>query len=260
MGLFISLGFGVWLDQLVQGDGVWAAWNYFRTNLIEGKASEFSKDPLWFYLTKSLARGVPPLSIVLFLATLFFWWRKPKSAWTWATLSFFVVHTLISHKEVRFLNFIFILSPFFLCYFLAEFKNQAFFSRYTWFAKLIVAINIILLLVVSFRSPRKPVNFYQFFYKSNISEVALVESNTPFLQAGLVPRFYLPKIPTIRVADRREDLNGFYFVEKRVHWREFAGRSGCELWYSSQPRWLLEKAPEFLTRKTRTWGLFKCSS
>ena len=78
---------------------------YVNFNLIEGKASSFGTEPPWFYvkaLLLSEGRLVLPLVVLGALA-----WKKARPLWlVW--LPFFVVHSILPHKELR---FIYVLLP-----------------------------------------------------------------------------------------------------------------------------------------------------
>ncbi len=97
------------------GYGVWTfpPYHYFRVNLIEGLAARFSVDPFYYYITKKW------IYIVLFLLAVYIL-RPLKNihhlAICLSIISFFMMHTIISHKENRFL--IPLLVPF--CYVLIQ--------------------------------------------------------------------------------------------------------------------------------------------
>ena len=105
----IILGFilialsGVLIDKWFYGEWTFTAWNYFTQNILEDKVSTFGVEPWWWYITNSIERGVPPISILFvvtfFVVSIF----KPKSAYIWAIIPFFFIHCIVGHKELRFL-------------------------------------------------------------------------------------------------------------------------------------------------------------
>lgn len=107
-GFLGAAALGLAADAWGYGSWTLTPWNYLRVNLLEGWVDQFGRFPVTYYLT-SLAIAHPPLSALLLAAVVLFWVRAPFDPITWMTLPFFVVHTLLAHKELRFL---FPLGPF----------------------------------------------------------------------------------------------------------------------------------------------------
>jgi phosphatidylinositol glycan class B len=101
-GMAAPLALGLAVDAWGYGSFQVVPWRYLAVNLLEGKAASFGTSPLPAYLW-FLAGLFPPFGLALLLGLLLFWWRHPRHLLTWATLPFFVVHSLIGHKEIRFL-------------------------------------------------------------------------------------------------------------------------------------------------------------
>jgi GPI mannosyltransferase 3 len=110
----LALALGALLDRW--GYGVWTfpPWTYFRVNAIEGAAALFGTSPPFAYVWMLPANVFMPVVLALVLLSFVAWLRFPRHPVTWATLPFFVVHNLISHKEERFLFPIAILSTAFV--------------------------------------------------------------------------------------------------------------------------------------------------
>lgn len=98
-GFMLGLGADYWL----YGKWVLAPFNYFSSNIMEGKAAAFGVSPFWWYLTEMPIALVPPLSVVLVVLFALGLWSRPKHVLTWCVLPFIVAHSAIGHKEVRFL-------------------------------------------------------------------------------------------------------------------------------------------------------------
>jgi phosphatidylinositol glycan class B len=101
-GMAGPLVLGLAVDAWGYGSFEVIPWRYLAVNLLEGKAASFGTSPLPAYLW-FLAGLFPPFGLTLLLALLLFWWRFPRHLLTWATLPFVLVHSLIGHKEIRFL-------------------------------------------------------------------------------------------------------------------------------------------------------------
>lgn len=90
-------------DYWFYGEFVFSSWNYLSSNLIEGKAASFGVDPwsmyfeeLWVYLTT--------VGAMLCLVGFSLWvYHYKKSPFLWILIPFLLIHSLIGHKEFRFL-------------------------------------------------------------------------------------------------------------------------------------------------------------
>ncbi len=94
---------GAAVDAWFYGEWVLAPWNYFRVNLLEGMAASFGTSPWHFYLVRTPVFMAPPLGIVLFALALAGVAARPRSPWSWAAAAFLAGHSLVAHKEDRFL-------------------------------------------------------------------------------------------------------------------------------------------------------------
>jgi phosphatidylinositol glycan class B len=87
------------------GYGAWALppVEYVRANLVDGVADLFGVEPPFAYFYLMSTNVFMPVVGVLLVAMLVAWWRHPRHAVTWITVPFFLVHSLLAHKEERFL-------------------------------------------------------------------------------------------------------------------------------------------------------------
>jgi len=102
-GGLIALGLGFATDYWLYGEWVCAPYNYFFSNIMEGKAANFGVSPFWWYLTEMPIALVPPLSIALLFFSVLGVWRKPYHVLAWCAVPFVLAHSMVGHKEVRFL-------------------------------------------------------------------------------------------------------------------------------------------------------------
>jgi phosphatidylinositol glycan class B len=98
-----ALVLGILVDRWFYGEWVLAPWNYFRSNLLEGKAATFGVEPFWWYIPEMLLKAVPPLSFALWLGLGMGIRQQRGHLLTWVFLAFVIGHSLIGHKELRFL-------------------------------------------------------------------------------------------------------------------------------------------------------------
>lgn len=102
-GALLAFGIGFLTDYWLYGTWVCAPYNYFFSNIMEGKAADFGVSPFWWYLTEMPIALLPPLSLVLLVFVGFGIWKKPLHVLSWCVAPFVLAHSLVGHKEVRFL-------------------------------------------------------------------------------------------------------------------------------------------------------------
>ncbi len=90
-------------DRWLYGAWVFAPYEYVRANLIEGKAASFGLEPWWYDGGQMLLFLIPPFSVALVGLLGAAAWYDRRHVLIWTTLPFLVGHSLIGHKEVRFL-------------------------------------------------------------------------------------------------------------------------------------------------------------
>ena len=115
---YLALGFGLvailntLLDSSFYGQFVLTPWNYFEVNIIEGVAASFGvQGPLYYPMVILLILGAPLISILFLAFVISSCWKNPKSYIVLSVLLFLFGHTLVGHKEERFLVPIFSLLP-----------------------------------------------------------------------------------------------------------------------------------------------------
>jgi phosphatidylinositol glycan class B len=91
------------LDSWFYGEGVFVPWNYFYTNMVEDVASRYGTSPWYYYVEQMFFRPTPLIGsfVVLSLITLLVF--NYKHMVLWCIIPFIIIHSLIPHKELRFL-------------------------------------------------------------------------------------------------------------------------------------------------------------
>jgi GPI mannosyltransferase 3 len=106
--IFLIIGLGVVVDFWGYGEWVFSPYNYLYTNLVESRASAFGTDPFWYYLTQPIIKGGVFIPLVLIMGGYQYLKKNKSSFWLPVLISFIVIHSLIPHKEIRFLTFVYI--------------------------------------------------------------------------------------------------------------------------------------------------------
>lgn len=94
---------GVLIDSWFYNEFVFTPWNYFYENIIEGVASGFGTSPWYFYLLKMVSYPSYFIGIPIALSYLVLIIKKPNNYILWITIPFIIGHSIIAHKEERFL-------------------------------------------------------------------------------------------------------------------------------------------------------------
>lgn len=107
LGLLIGGGFaamaGVLSDYWLYGEWVISPYNYFYQNIVAGKAAGFGVSPFYAYITMFIERVVPPVSIVLLALLVLGCIKAWRSPWVWILVAFVLAHSVVGHKEFRFM-------------------------------------------------------------------------------------------------------------------------------------------------------------
>jgi phosphatidylinositol glycan class B len=77
-------------------------WTYLKVNLLEGVASRYGTDPPFAYAYLVLTNVFAPVVVLWLVAFGLTIARHPRHVVTWTTVPFLVAHSLLAHKEERF--------------------------------------------------------------------------------------------------------------------------------------------------------------
>ena len=204
MMVLLAIGFGVLSDYYFYGNWVNTALRYFYVNILEGKASTFGVEPWWFYFSDTIILGIAPIGFLLIIGVLMAWLRFPKNIITWATVPFFLVHCLVSHKELRFIFPMVNALPVLLVMAVSSVKQEQFenFSQalkkaLKWLLYAFVISNAIVMLYVAFQPARKELPVFKYFNDNYFNEEIIIigygNGQDPYRSFSTLPmNFYRP--------------------------------------------------------------------
>ena len=277
------------------GYGIWtfAPWNYIWGNLhlMDTQKEMLSPFmyPWWNYLLFSFVKGIPPISLLLIISQLLYWFKKPLNLLTWATLPLFIIHTVISIKDMRYMFPIALLTPLTLIELPTLLKMEIYLKK-KWVKEILRGIfifNIILLIIVTFKPVRPIIGFYDYVYKNKekINKIYLhgfymniknkngkvknqyVISTHPYsLVVSLAVNFYKPKnLEVIPSRAYKKEKEFWYFMDnldgKISEMKEnklFIDNYRCNLKYLNYPLSLLKFGIVKNKGQRWVWGLFYC--
>jgi len=270
--LFIGIFTSIALNSIIDywGYGVWTftPWNYFYQNLILGVADGFGTSPWYYYLTKTLIKGIPPISLIWIVPLLYLWVSSPKHLITFLSLPFFLVHSYLGHKEIRFLFPMFIFFPFAYIYF-TTFISQSFIKKIKLLIIPTIIINCIALTISSFKPAFGPISLYKFLYHQNDPTISKIYTFGTF-RDQLV--FYLKSpIEQVVIPDNksRDMVNIFNSHTENIQWfltnklddikKIQTFPKLCKLEFSLYPKWILNlDISKKIFKRSKTWALFRC--
>ena len=165
MSMAVVVAAATLVDRWFYGQWVFTPWNYFRVNLLEGVASTFGTEPWYWYLAGLPLWMAPPLGVVLTLAFLVPLFRRPTNVWVWPAAAFFLGHTIIGHKELRFLLPLIYVAPVLLAL-AADAVPERLFQRgwVRWTLKALAVQNMAILLLGMTPAPHRAAGFDTHFY------------------------------------------------------------------------------------------------
>ncbi len=104
VGIALSQVLAMISDFYFYGNWVWSSWNYLRVNLFEGAANDrFGVSPFYYYFVE-LGHGLIIVPTLLLFVAIYLKLRKQLNApIPWMIIAFILAHSLIGHKELRFL-------------------------------------------------------------------------------------------------------------------------------------------------------------
>lgn len=196
-GFLLSFSIGVLVDVWFYEDFVFAPWNYLEQNIFEDKVSGFGVEPWYYYFSRFLEQGVPPLSVLVFLAFILFLFKNPKSPISWSIIPFLLVHIAIGHKELRFIFPLVYFVPYILISAYQSFRSdwkEHFFLK--WIVKLAWAANVIFIIIVIFRPADPQIPLYERIYNEvGNSEATLFHiGKNPFHRVTNVKYYQAPNL------------------------------------------------------------------
>lgn len=136
----IVLSIGFLLDSWFYGTLTFSPYNYLNEFITTNDIGNYGVSSWYFYLQKIITYPTLIIGVPIFISLLFFFVRNPKNIFTWILLSFLFFHSIIGHKEVRFM--------FPLIYFLPLIFSLGY-SKYFQNRKVKTIIKLVLLVVIT---------------------------------------------------------------------------------------------------------------
>jgi phosphatidylinositol glycan class B len=102
-GACVALIAGIIVDRWFYETPVFTPWNYFNINILKGVASSFGTSPWYYYIGTILNASMFPIGSLILACFCILLYKKPGLLLLWVIFPFLIVHSIIPHKEDRFL-------------------------------------------------------------------------------------------------------------------------------------------------------------
>jgi len=165
--------------------------------------------PWWYYVTLFINYAVPPISYVLLPLFAVGIWKNPRHVFSWICIAFLVGHSLIAHKEVRFLLPLILPFIFLACRgFDLVIQRYPAKKIYRWALPLLAGLNIILLTVKILMPAHEAFGYYKYIYNFAQKQPATLVSfeQSPYSLLQLQVNFYKPRDMDIEVVHNANEL------------------------------------------------------
>jgi len=192
------LGVGVIVDRWLYGEFTLTIYNYFNVNILHSVASNFGTSPWYEIMIYIITSPTLPLGILIATSLFIIIIKCPKSIVLWATVPFLVVHSIIPHKELRFLFPLVNLIPICIIIGLQQIKSLNFSVYFIYpFIFILTVCNTFGLIINSIKSTRRGETkiseyIYNNFKGKQVNVLTSFESNIYDPWTGSNNNFYKP--------------------------------------------------------------------
>lgn len=265
LGSGIAVGLGTIADRIGYGNWVFAPWNYFKFNLLEGNLQAAGIYPFWDYFRRAWTESVPFLGILTLITMILSWFLAPKTSLTWTMLPFFMFHTGMGHKETRFLFPMMHVAPLALAQVvrLEKVQNYRLFSR---FAQGIFGLNLVALIGFTLLPTLFTIRFFSVIYDLTTqshppSLILNLKDQDPYIFGGIKMNFYRPPgLTLIQKTNPSDNLKTAASLVQEGWWVTSRANElpKCKLYFSIYPVEIEKILADKNFNRLRNWSLFQC--
>lgn len=250
VGTGLGLGLALSVDFWGYGHFVVTPWNYFYQNIILKKADGFGTSPWWYYFYLTFIKSYFFLYPLLFSTVCLYFYKRPKSFLTFILIPFLVVHFLISHKELRFLNAFYFFLP---VMFIDLWKSKdIIFPKFFGPNKIQFILNSLFLIFIFFVPASKDQDLYRALDK-NLRKFDRIYVSSPNFKLEM--SFLNRK--KIQVFNKEADLKDYFYLTTS-YLELVAVPQKCQKFYSSYSLNVLNLLPEKIRNRSSVFALWFC--
>jgi phosphatidylinositol glycan class B len=285
-GILAIVALGTWVDHWGYGEWTFAPWNYLPYNLILGHVADVDTQPILDFFRSSLTETFPPLGLLTLCTFALGWIFKPFHLLTWITFPLYLIHSIIGHKELRFIFPIADAGPFMILLAASATHRAGRVWKGIWethsgivLLKTIFAINLLALTASTLLPCWMPARLFSQLYLLRQEQPAefgkmeiLYKDKNPFEILGIPLGFYRPPDSESIHIQSYNELNSRIETSSKPVWffqigfemSEDSGlaRTRCKLAIESLPHWMISvirwEPLTPITKRVTDWTLYRC--
>ncbi len=195
-GIAVSFIVGFAVDYFFYGTITIPLFNYSKM-IVTGSGPDFGSQPWYFYFNEIVLKSFLPIGIVVLLSFVFYWIKNPKAMLTWVTLSYFLIHCLLPHKELRFLFPMLFFCPIVVAYFIEQIesflKSKAALHALKIVLLLLGLVNLAIELIVASLPANQGIAIANYLHKNTTVNAVLMHTpySNPYSPFESIPiKFY----------------------------------------------------------------------
>ena len=269
--VLIAILIGVLIDKWFYGEWVFTTWNYFKINVIEGKASDFGTSPWYTYFTWNLVDMIPPFSVFIIAGIIYSLVKYKANIFSITIIPFLLAHLFVAHKEARFLFPIIGAVPVLLALAYKDFVSEYFkaIKLKTISLNLFFVLSFIMMAISSLKPASDRVGLYEYIYEhfNGHHATLLCQKDNPY---NYFERNYYFRPKDILIVDSMSNksidsaLNSKTTDPKLVLFSDLENSNafssqhpGAKIVYSSFPNWIVNFNYFNWLSRTKLWVLFE---
>lgn len=246
MGILGALALCALADKWLYGSWTLSWWNYLDLNLFQDKASQFGREPFYYYVGEALLQLIPPFSLIIVAGIVAFWIKFKTHVLTWITLPFILLHFFVAHKELRFLFPVLNFLPAMLILYAQSLEgaNNKVLSviRHKGFIRFALVVNAVALLAFTFKPADDTSMALKKIYDlvEGDRPVLLYEAHNPYNNGASLHYFRNPSIVTANVDSLVYiELGQLYYYSEKFNEGERITKANLNFVkvYSNFPSW-----------------------
>jgi len=229
LAIVIGIGIDYWGYDVIN----LSFWNYFRENILHSRASGFGTSPFYYYFFAPIFKGGILIPLAICYGIFKYHKENRVNFWTVSFWSFFIIHSLIPHKEVRFITFNFLLGTLMALPYLRE----LWIGKYRKYIKILIVINFLIMVRTSLFPANSYMTLYQYMYENEINRIGVLTDKVERHFGFSMPFYQRAKIETYGVLNL-ENKSGFYLSTKYYEFEKIIESSKCAPEFKSYPSWI----------------------
>lgn len=222
--IFLGFGFvallGMLLDSWFYGqwtitffNTIYTLFNYAEVRGFVGQTHDFGTSPWWDYVPLILKFSFFPIGIIILFSFFYLCIKKTKNPLVWIILPFLVGHSLIGHKELRFLFPLIFLLPALLFTSIDFFRHRTLRTLHRKMVNVTLAVLLIANGIGILVGAMKPAGIGRVEIMKNVTQlqetnnvvVCHLDKQNPFRPWGLSTHFYTNPNTKFRKLDFTKD-------------------------------------------------------